>query len=366
VIITTANLLHYLLAKGLLNVESVVDGDFAVVDVSGRNRNLKVIRKHSPGYFVKQVRHWDAQKIAMLQCEAACYWLAHNDPDFAALAPLIPEFHYFDFERQILITGLIRNGEDLWENFRRCGQISAGVAGQLGNLIGTYHSKVGQGPNETSSGAIFPRQIPWILSAERRNSHPFKELSPATKDLFDSVEGSSELCAALDQLRKDWPISVLMHGDMRLENCIISQENHGESTLRIVDWELADIGDPNWDVGSLLQSFLCPGIMSLPESESPLSLEELAAKNSLNWWQPAIVAFWDNYIAAVRVDDEQLSDLAERCISYCAARMIQSSYEYMQFSPQLSRKALQLLGVSRDIFAGPSAAARLFFELKDH
>ena len=54
----------------------------------------------------------------MLQCEAACYWLPRNDRDFASLIPLTPEFYSYDPERQIIITRLVTNGEDLWDEFQ--------------------------------------------------------------------------------------------------------------------------------------------------------------------------------------------------------------------------------------------------------
>lgn len=95
-LITASNICHYLIARRVISSESVVDGDFAVIDVSGRNRNFKVIRQFHAGYFVKQIQQWDEQTVAMLQCEAACYWLARNDSDFAPLATVMPEFHSYD------------------------------------------------------------------------------------------------------------------------------------------------------------------------------------------------------------------------------------------------------------------------------
>ena len=244
-LITASNICHYLIAQRVISSESVVDGDFAVVDVSGRNRNFKVIRKSHPGYFVKQIQQWDAQTVAMLQCEAACYWLARNDSNFAPLATVMPQFHSYDLERHILITELIPEGENLYEHVRRLGQFSIEVAARLGRLLGTYHRELRDDLKDSQHAAIFPRQVPWILSADRRNSHPFKELSPATSELFDVVEKSSHLRQALDELGTGWRATSLIHGDMRLENCIVVPDGGpDEWNLKIVDWELAEIGDP--------------------------------------------------------------------------------------------------------------------------
>ena len=339
-----------MLAKQLVCSESVVDGDFAVINVSGRNRNFKVIRSSGSSYFVKQIQFWDVQKIAMLQCEAACYWLARNDRDFASLMPLTPEFYFYDPERQIIITRLITNGEDLWAYFRRLGKMPSEVTAELGALLGTYHRETGVTLTESPQSGIFPRIIPWILSPERRNSHPFKQLSPATVELFDLVENSSELSSALDELRDDWKPSTLMHGDLKLENCILFRnDSNSKFEFTIVDWELADIGDPCWDIASILQSFLSARIMSLPPYEVPMSFRDMLTHPSQTGLSESILSFWKQYVEKLRLEGEASQKLLERCLRYGAARMIQSAYEYMQFSPHLSTNALHLLEVSTDL-----------------
>jgi len=351
-ILTSRNLLRHLLSRGLVSSESVVDGDLVIVDASGRNRNFKVIREHSQSFFVKQVRNWNSQAVAMLQCEAACYYLARADPDFSALEPLIPELYDFDQDRQALTTAYMSGGEDLWEHLRRIGSISPEIAGELGRSFGRFHYQSEKRILNSPHCSAFPKQIPWILSAERRNSHPFKELSHATSQLFDHVDKSTQLPAALDQLRDQWHVSTLMHGDMRLENCILVSGS--PLTLKIIDWELGDLGDPRWDVGSILQAFLAPHIISLPPREEQLTLAGLLAQPTLGNLRPAIRSFWESYARELQGSD---ADLFQQCLSYGAARMVQSAYEYMQFTPELSRNALHLIEVSSDILRDPSAAA---------
>src|SRR5687768_11318675 len=106
-LLTSSNVSHYMLAKRLIAPESIVDGAFEALDVSGRNRNFKILLDGTAGFFVKQIQHWDAQTAAMLQTEAACYWRARHDAAFTPLAPLTPELHWYDPERHIIITHLI-------------------------------------------------------------------------------------------------------------------------------------------------------------------------------------------------------------------------------------------------------------------
>src|SRR5215831_10150500 len=120
-ILTRYNLADYLLERGLLSFESIVDGDLMVVEAARRNRNFKVIRKNQPGYFVKQIKEWEPQSIATLQCEATCYWLAQNDPRLSAtdLVQLMPRYYFYDASRHALVTELLPEGENLSEYHRR-------------------------------------------------------------------------------------------------------------------------------------------------------------------------------------------------------------------------------------------------------
>ena len=222
-------------------------------------------------------------------------------------------------------------------NFRQLGTIRPEVTAELGALLGTYHSETGIALTESPQSRIFPRKVPWILSSERRNSHPFKQLSPATAELFDLVERSQVLSSALDELRDDWKASTLMHGDLKLENCILFRnDSNSKFEFTIVDWELADIGDPCWNIASILQSFLSARIMSLPPCEVPISFRDMLTQSE------SILSFWKQYVEKLLLEAKESEKLLERRFRYAAARIIQSAYEYMQFSPHLSINASRL------------------------
>jgi hypothetical protein len=67
-----------------------------------------------------------------------------------------------------------------------------------------------------------------------------------------SIQAASE---ELTRLRLGWQASALIHFDLTGDNVLIEDSSSG-SPLRIVDWELAGLGDPMYDVGSLLSHLL--------------------------------------------------------------------------------------------------------------
>ena len=353
-ILTPANLVHYLVARGLVTPAEVVDGDFAVVDMSRRNHNLQVMRQGAPGLFVKQVQEWDPHSAETLRREATCYWLAGNDPDFAALQAMMPRYRLYDAARQVLVVELVPDAETLGEYHRRVGGFPLEVATRLGTLLGTYHREAGGRTRELPRDGVFPRTVPWVLSVHFHNPSHFGPVSPGVRQLLGIVGQYPEFHRALDEVRAEWRHDALIHGDMKWENCVVPRagdEAEAAAGLRIVDWELADIGDGCWDVGAIFQAYLTYWILTMripAEQVRPERLPQLA-EFPLERMQPAIHAFWDAYVRARGADAGGAGELLCRSVRYGAARMIQTAWEYLTYSPQLTANALCLLQVSINV-----------------
>lgn len=358
-LITANNIVYYLLERGLITFESVVDGDLMVVETSRRNRNFKVMRKHHQGYFVKQIQHWEPEAIVTLQCEAMCYWLSQSDAAFAPLAALVPRFYAYDPGRHILIVELLPEGENLSEYQRRLGKFPLDVASKLGKLLGIYHREVST--QNSAHYTAFQKRMPWILTVHQHNPYLFNPLSAANSQLLAVIQKYPEFQQALGALQEKWQVNSLIHGDMKWDNCIVyKQPDQGdELSLKIVDWELADLGDACWDVGAIFQAYLSCWILSMQmfADTSPTQLVE-GAQYPLESMLPAIQAFWQTYVDTMQMDSAIVREQLERSIQYSAARMIQTAYEYMAYSPQITANILYLLQVSLNILQSPQEAIR--------
>jgi hypothetical protein len=360
-ILSSQNVFYYLLDRGLISLESLVDGDFMVVDVSSRNRNFKIIRREGPSYFVKQVKAWDPQAIATLQCEATCYRLAHDTRELSPLAALMPQFHIFDRERQILVIELIPGSESIAEYHRRLGRFPAQVGSRLGELLGSYHRDAAALPADHPQAAVFARKIPWVLSLHQLHASSLGTLSGANARLLDIVHSHPGFRDRLDRLHGEWRPDRLVHGDIKWENCLISNghDTSAGPTLKLVDWEVADLGDATWDVGAIFQSYLVAWIASMPLSPAAPPAQLIArARYPLEDMRPAIQAFWRSYVATRGLNREEERPLLERSVEYAAARMIQTAYEWMHESATMTTNNLCFLQVSLNVLTSPVDAAR--------
>ena len=358
-----SNVAYFLAERRLLTFDSVVDGDLMVVDQTSRNRNLKIVRRKSPGFFIKQVNFRSPEYTQSMGREAACYRLAKQHPELSALRALMPEFYYFDPINHILIIELLNDGESLWEYHRRAGCFPLEVAKLQGETLGSYHSQVSAEAVQTEAG-VFARQIPWILSLHETNPAYLGHVSRGNAQLIGILQQYPEFESALSRIKAGWNYTALIHGDIKWENMMLCHDGDSPPRLKIIDWEIADIGDECWDVGAVIQAYLTFWVFSLPLSGGGGIAEAVtAAPLDAESIKPALAAYWNAYAESRGLNAGTSRPMLARCMSCAAARMIQTAYESIQATPQISPYALCKLQMSMNILRNPEAATADFVGL---
>jgi hypothetical protein len=334
-ILNTHNLPSYLLARGLVSYESIVDGALLITDASHRNRAFRVLRGDQPGYFVKQIREWDPVSIAGWEQEDACYRRLSS-------CGFLAKHHASDPESRTLVLELASGSETLSEYHRRLPWAPVDAGRQQGAALSALHC--------ATQGAGQPGKVPWILSVQETDPALFDSLSSANARLLESVQSYPEYCRLLSALRTEWQPSCLIHGDVKWDNFLIRNSESANPKLLLVDWELASFGDPCWDAGSVLQSYLNFWIYSLPfhETAQP-DLLVSRARCPLERLQPAIRGFWESYVSGMQWDGEAARAMLFRSVRCGAARMVQTAYEMMHHCQQMPPAGAAMLQTSFNI-----------------
>lgn len=75
-------------------------------------------------------------------------------------------------------------------------------------------------------------------------------------DFAGYVATIQSVAQELTDVRLDWRRTSLIHFDLTTENILIGTTGPASSRIRLIDWELAGVGDPMYDIGSVLSQLI--------------------------------------------------------------------------------------------------------------
>lgn len=353
-ILTSQSLLGHLLERGVIDWAAVAGGGVRIAEATRRHRNFKVLRRNGPGFFVKQAQSWDPHTTFCLLREGTCSWLAQNERVFGPLRGRLPAFRDYDPSRHVLVVELFAEAEGLAEYHQRRAVYPPEIGAGIGRLLGELHAEVHITPGDGRFAPVFPGIVPPILTLHQTPPASLQAYGPAAAQVIGLVREDPGLAQALFELVRDWRRSSLIHGDVKWDNLLVGENGGG---LKLIDWELADVGDPAWDAGAVFQAYLAAWLGSMPAV--PVAADALAAQAGipLERLQPAMHAFWESYCEArgIPADDRRRQRL--RCLRYGAGRLIQTAFEIAAFTRQWAPQALRLVQLSRSVLTRTGEAA---------
>lgn len=348
----------YLLRHNLIGPKQIVSGQLSVTDVSRRHRNFRIAYGNS-GLLLKQgVGFSKARAVAR---EASVLRRLESE---RVMSRYIPRLCAFDEKENIVLQELVVDAQDLRQYHLRRGYFPTTLARTMGNALGTLH-RLGHGTEEdTPTDSMARPRIPWVLSLHRPTLQFYRECSNANLQLVKLIQEFPSFCKELDRLRGEWRARSFIHFDIKWENVLVfgTSSSARQSQIKIIDWELADTGDPCWDVGSVLSNYLGFWLMSIPlidelSSERCLNL----ARYPLERMAPALHTFWKAYMRSMHLDESKSREWFLRAVRFGAARLVQTAFEQMQDCIQLNANVESMLQLSSNILERPEEAAIQLF-----
>lgn len=347
----------YLQQHRLLDLEHPVEGSVRISDVSQRNTNFRVECDQAPSYLVKHGAGLD--RASTVAHEAAIYRALDGS---TSMRRYVPRFYAYDPGESALVLELIEGAETLAERQARTGRFSVESARQFGGALAELHAiSPEDNPDlyDVLGRSIYGGRPHWTLSVHRPYLREYGLSSNANIQTVKILQRFPDFGAALDALRHEWmsPVShVPIHCDIKWGNILVRPSS--SQTVRLVDWELARLGDPCWDVGSFFGEYLTFWLLSIPVTgqDPPDRFLDLA-RYPLDKMRPAMRAFWLAYTTRLGIPANRLDGVLLRSVRYAGARLIQTAYEQGQTSALLTSNIVVLLQLALNILQRPAEAA---------
>jgi len=346
------NICHYLLQKGLIPAETVVNGDLSVLASPTRNNVFRVTCNGGRSLFVKQTFTFGPAETGILRREADSLHFISSNPAYEGLKRHVPDRLCYDPQQHVLVTEYHRNTWSSHEYYMQRQAFPEAPARAQAEVLASYHFPVPAG-TDTS---VFPHAQPWILRLSDFGAYEFFPQSRANGQLISVIQSRPDLKALLTALRDDWTPSSLVHGDVKWINFIMPRSQE-EGTQYLVDWELGDIGDPCWDTAGILQSYMTAWAFSF-DNQQPGSRRLSAHMQAFDpgKMHGALRAFWQHYTACLPpIADAEA--LLLKTVRFCAARMIQTAIEGVVYTPVIEPNNMRSIQIAHNILKDPALAA---------
>ena len=363
-LLSPLNIGHYLLDKGMIQPSQLVLDKFTIHSSDSRNSNFIINKYSDQSYFVKQVRTFEMDKTETLLREATCYWLAQNEHSLADWQSLMPHYIDYDYINHILVTQYYQ-AQPLEYAFNNSLEDLDHIPAEIAKQLSVYHNpKTGKYLKENHS-KLFPAETPYVFrmgadlfKASWRNDEKFRE------KLFDLIKLDEDHLDKIKSTAQEWNPICLIHGDLKFQNFLLTKDG----SLKLIDWETSDLGDPCWDIAAILHMYLFAWVLTEINKESKESKfkQENTVMMDLSTVQSHLNIFWEHYKANLDPSENDFHETTLlRSIRYCALKLIHTSFEITNQSMQVDSLIAKILQLSLNILKDPKEIKRDLLQIKN-
>jgi len=333
------------MGAGLLTGRDIVNGRVEIVDISRRNRNYRVQLDGAPRFVVKCS---DGQTgLGTVTHEAAAYdWLERHE---GCPLPQVPRRLLWDAAAGVLVLEAIDPGISANLLARAHNGLSPRRARLIGQALANLHTA------SVANGSLPELPRDWFLTVHLPTLTATENMSFAALGLTRRIQGFDQICADLDRLSDDWAPSAPINADAKWDNILFRRRQTGPGSRQpvFIDWEFLGIGDPAWDIGSILAEYLFAWTHTSASALAGADDIDAAVSFELEKHLGEIAAFWMGYLGAT---SNPPPDLIIRATRFSAGRLVLKCFEAMQESTKNSPRMQPTLQLAANILERPMEA----------
>ncbi len=301
-------------------------------------------------------------------------------PDFGVtIRDLLPELLYFDPDCSILVVKYLADYCDLEEYYTRENQFPVEIAHSLGKLLATIHSQTFQQIEYqhflSNTAAHLPRHSRENLAVSETAINIIRRLNRVTPRQFEIVpqecllffklyQRFPRLSQAIADLGASITPSCLVHNDLKINNILLdlNWQLPGSSIVRSIDWERADWGDPAFDLGCILGSYLEIWLDGLVINHA-LSIHESLqlAATPLELLQPSLFSLVQSYLAGFPAIITARPDYLDRVVQFAGLSLIHRVEIIIQGYRTFGNQGIIMLEVAKQLLCTPHATMNTLF-----
>jgi len=178
-------------------------------------------------------------------------------------------------------------------------------------------------------------------------------MSEGARQLVGVLRQNPRLARGLAAVRAAWSPACLIHGDIKWDNFVLPIGSEDPAALKIIDWELADFGDPAWDLACVLAGYLLSWLLSIPiDPQSDPGAKIPQAPHQLRDLWPAIQAACQAWQAGAPPELQRLC-APQRLTLFTGARVVLLGFEMVANMPSSGPHTTLALRLAEALLSEP-------------
>jgi hypothetical protein len=290
-------------------------------------------------------------------------------PSLNHLHPFVPELIHFNEEDSIIIFNYLKNHCDLIDFYTRKNIFPPAIASAIGSTIAAFHRAT---LNHQEYRDFFSQGrkhvpvnggIPYIIRKfDRISPEVFGQVPADGLKFFALYQRYESLRDAIAELTDKIKPCCLTHNDLKLNNIllynnwqqILEEKSSKHSIVRLIDWERCSWGDPAFDIGMLVGSYLLLWLKSLVVSKS-IDIEDSLrmAVTPLEHLQPSIAALVSTYLANFPEILEYCPAFLKRVMQFSGLALILHIQATLQHRKTFGNTGICILQVAKGLLCSP-------------
>lgn len=372
-VLSHQNIFNYLVEHRLCT--QLEETLYQVEPIRAKNFNLLLTLPDSRKLLIKQERHnQEGKTLGEFLSEWRIQEFLQTFPELSYLRPWMPEVLHFEAEHSIIVFSYLDDYRDLANFYGKEKIFPTQIARAIATVLATIHRSTfnRQDYQEFFSAKpnnLSPAHVPnWIRSIERIGPEIFGLVPADGLKFFKLYQRYESLGQAMRELVNVFQPSCLTHNDLKLNNILLHNnweqewEQESPNIVRLIDWERSCWGDPAFDLGTLIASYLQIWLSSLVISKS-LTIEESLrlAMTPLEQLQPSIAAltraYFDNFPEIL----EHRPNFLLQVMQFTGLALIQQIQAMIQYQKSFGNKGICMLQVAKSLLCRPEQSLATVF-----
>ena len=386
-LLSRQNVFDYLIEQGLCNQEEHAQSEIELK--AAKHFNVLMTLPEGRKLFVKQERSYQhGETAANFSQEWRIQEFVKRFPQLSQMRSWISEAIHYDVEHSIIVFNYLNDSCNLMDFYTKEAifptalvqrDAIASIASTIGIALATIHRltldcrEYREFLLETRQDVLIHPTLHLVRQLRRISPEIFSLVPADALRFFALYQRYDSLGQAIAELTTAFEPCCLTHNDLKLNNILLSSDWQLASSAQVsdrrivqfIDWECSSWGDPAFDLGTLIASYLQIWLSSLITSKAITIDESLRmATIPLEHLQPSLAVVAIAYVTHFPEVLERRPNFLRRVVQFAGLALILQILSMIQYRKTFGNRGICMLQVAKTLLGRPEQSIATVFGLE--